>query len=203
MVGGEQVRRVAKECADFLGGSLDGDWNRPIDEMDWTVAKAVAHIASGLLWYASDLSAGLPELSTMDSKIKVESEPVDLIRTVMSNANLLACVMESSPPSARGYHPAGTADASGFSAMGCDEMLIHTYDAARGLDREFSPSGDLALATLRRLFPWAPDDVDPWLGLKWANGRIELKGHGRLSKWNWQCAPLEEWDGTNPTVDRR
>ncbi|MFZ0667946.1 MAG: maleylpyruvate isomerase N-terminal domain-containing protein [Acidimicrobiales bacterium] len=197
----QQVRRVAEECAQFLAGVSGENWSRPIDGMTWTVAKAVAHEAGALLWYASDLSSGMPELSTMEAKIKVESEPADLIRTVVSNANLLACVMESSGSEARGYHPAGIADAAGFGAMGCDEMLIHTDDAAHGLRCEFSPPRDLAQETLRRLFPWAPDDVDPWLALKWANGRIELEGRDRLSKWSWHCAPLEEWDGTDPTAE--
>jgi hypothetical protein len=28
------------------------------------------------------------------------------------------------------FHPAGAADASGFAAIACDEMVIHTNDAA-------------------------------------------------------------------------
>ena len=89
----------------------------------------------------------------------------------------------------------GIADASGFAAMACDEMLIHTYDAARGLGRAFDPTPELAERTLRRLFPWAPEEVEAWDGLKWANGRVALPGLKQLAKWGWQCAPLSEWDG--------
>ena len=96
----------------------------------------------------------------------------------------------------------GMADASGFAAMACDEMLIHSHDAARGLGFAFSPAPDLAEAVLRRLFPWVTDDDDPWAALQWANGRIALGDRPRLRDWVWHCAPLEEWDGKppNPTV---
>lgn len=99
-----------------------------------------------------------------------------------------------------GWHPCGVADASGFVAMACDELLVHTSDAASGLGREFAPTSEIAEATLRRLFPWAPTDVDPWSALRWANGRAELPGRSRLTKWRWHCAPLSEWDGTDPSV---
>ena len=53
---------------------------------------------------------------------------------------------------------------------------------------------------IRRLFPWAPTDVDPWSALRWATGRLDLPGHGRLGPdWAWQAAPLSEWDGTLKT----
>jgi hypothetical protein len=93
------------------------------------------------------------------------------------------------------------ADASGFVAMGCDETLVHTNDLARGFDLPFEPPRELCRRVLRRLFPWAPEEADPWQALLWANGRIALPGHGRLSSdWAWHCASLEEWDGTIATV---
>lgn len=93
----------------------------------------------------------------------------------------------------------GAADPSGFAAMACDEILIHTDDAARGLGLVFRPPTDLAERVLHRLFPWVTDVDDPWEGLRWANGRIALGGRERLSGWTWHCAPLDEWDGTSPT----
>ncbi|MEU7835401.1 MULTISPECIES: hypothetical protein [unclassified Nonomuraea] len=49
--------------------------------------------------------------------------------------------------------------------MGCDELLLHTYDVSRGLETEFVPSEEIALATLRRLFPWAPERAGAGEGL--------------------------------------
>ncbi len=192
----ELVKQTAQECGCCLDQFRGADWSRPIPGMDWSVAEAVAHMSQALVWYSADLSGGPTELSVLDMTVKHESTPDDLVRSIAAYSRMLSGVLEASPPDARGWHPFGIPDRSGFAAMACDEMLVHTYDAARGLDREFTPSPDLAEATLRRLFPWAPLDVEPWDGLKWANGRIELGGLKRLQRWRWHCAPLSEWDGT-------
>ena len=197
MDGGE-VLGAAGECRAFLGGVVDRDWTRPIPEMEWTVAEAMAHTAAGLLWYATDLAAGPRELSTMDLRVRPETAPPDLVATIGSFATVLARVIDGTAPGARGWHPYGLADASGFAAMACDELLVHTGDAARGLEVPFNPSAGLSRATLQRLFPWAPTDVDPWQALLWANGRVDLPGRQRQAGWRWHCAPLAEWDGTNP-----
>ena len=57
----------------------------------------------------------------------------------------------------------------------------------------------LSSAVLTRLFPWAPTDGDPWSALLWATGRGELPGREPVTSWRWHCAPLAEWDGTQPT----
>lgn len=194
------LRRTAEECSRFLEISADADWLVPIPDMTWNIAGAVAHTAQGLLWYSSDLAAGPSELSTMEVNVDSGSEPEELIRTMRTVSKVLAGVVATVGPGARGWHPFGIADTSGFVAMACDELLIHTADAASGLGREFTPPAEIAEATLRRLFPWAPADIEPWAGLNWANGRTELPGLPRLTNWRWHCAPLSEWDGTDPSV---
>jgi hypothetical protein len=39
----------------------------------------------------------------------------------------------------------------------------------------------------------------PWSALLWANGRTDLPGQRRQVPWRWHCAPLDEWDGRNPS----
>lgn len=195
MSSADLVRRTAAECSAFLDEFSGADWTTPIPEMDWSVIDAVAHMDGALIWYPTDLSAGPTELSAMDIKINPESTPADLVRATTAFAHVLACVIDAALPDTRGWHPFGIADASGFAAMACDEMLVHTDDAARGLYQTFTPTPELAERTLRRLFPWAPETVEPWDGLKWANGRVELPGLNRLARWRWHCAPLAEWDG--------
>lgn len=106
------------------------------------------------------------------------------------------------PVTARGFHPAGSADPSGFAAMACDEILVHTHDAATGLGEQFDPGGELADRLLRRLFPWHverfpghPVAPDQWTALLWANGRINLPGRPGQVGWRWHCAPIADWDG--------
>jgi uncharacterized protein (TIGR03083 family) len=143
-VDGGAVRRAASECQAFLGGTVDRDWTRPVPGLEWTVAETVAHIAEGLLWYATDLAAGPRELSAMELRVRPETPPPDLVRALGSYATVLARVIDGAAPGARGWHPYGLADAAGFAAMACDELLVHTGDAARGLDLPFTPSAELA-----------------------------------------------------------
>jgi hypothetical protein len=86
--------------------------------------------------------------------------------------------------------------------MGCDEILVHTYDAARGLGLEFEPSEVLSQGVLRRLFPWAPADADTWQALLWANGRVELPDRPRQLHWHRHPAPLDEWDAAEASTRR-
>ena len=50
-------------------------------------------------------------------------------------AGLLYAVTATAPAGHRGYHPAGTSDASGFAAMGVAEAVLHGFDilAAQGI----------------------------------------------------------------------
>lgn len=158
--------------------------------LDWTVAQTVAHACDCLLWYAADLAAGPVELSTAEVGVRPDSSPADLVRTLRSFAAVLAAVVDATPADALGWHPWGLADAAGFAGMGCDEMLVHTHDAARGLGCEFAIPPDLARKVLVRMFPEAPTGGDPARTLLWANGRVPLDDLPKRTGWRWHCAPL-------------
>lgn len=190
---GAAVLRAVAECQDVLGPAVDLDWTRPAANVDWTVARTVAHIAEGLLWYATDMAAGPTELSTLDLTVRSETPPTDLLASVRSFGIVLARVLDAADPADRGWHPLGLPDASGFAGSACDEILVHTADAAAGLGLECAPSTGLIEAILNRMFPGAPTDTDPWQTLLWANGRVDLPGRERQARWRWHCAPLSEW----------
>lgn len=193
------VRRTAETCVSFLRNQLGKDWTQPIPDLELTVVEVVAHIAETCLWYAIDLAAAGAALQPVEHRVASEGDPADVLDTLRTYADVVAAVVETTTSSVRGFHPMGAADPSGFAAMACDELLIHTDDAARGLRVNFDVGPDLAEPVLHRLFPWVTDVTDPWHQLQWANGRIELAGAPRLSGWAWHCAPLDEWDGTIPT----
>jgi hypothetical protein len=157
-----------------------------------SVAEVVAHIGETLLWYAADLAARGPELAVMDARVTADASPQQLLTGLTAFAEVLAAVIEAAPPGARGHHSQGLADTSGFAAMACDEILVHTDDAARGLGLVFEPDAHLSHRVLHRLFPDAPRGERSWPTLRWANGRCALVEHPRRHEWHWHCAPLTE-----------
>jgi hypothetical protein len=198
-VRGDDVRAAARAAAGFLTARTGRDWSAPVPGLDFTVASVVAHCAETVLWYALDLGAGSPtDDGALEVGVRAGAEPARLAGSLANAARLCALVVDGSPDSARGFHPLGGADPSGFAAMACDEILVHTADAAGGLGEEFRPDADLAARVLARLFPWHEPGDDPWTTLRWANGRLDLPGRPAQRDWRWHCAPLAEWDGTAP-----
>jgi hypothetical protein len=171
----------------------------PAGNLEWSAYTTLAHIAEGQVFYAVHLGTRAftyrPVPLTVDPHTPV---PV-LLTLVESTAAVLAEVVRGAPADARGFHFYGMADPSGFAAMSCDEILIHSDDIARGLGIAFLPPEPLCRRVVERIFPWAPRDVAPWDALRWANDRMALPGYGRLGpNWRWHCAPLDEWDGSMP-----
>lgn len=188
---GGAVREAVAESSAVLRGRIASDWGTRIPEMEWTVGEAVAHIAEGLVWYATDLWAGAEELTTMTLSMRTDAAPADLVRSVEAFGAVTAAAIDAAAPDRIGWHPMGRPDRSGFAAMACDEILIHTSDATRGLGGDFEPGESLCRAVVTRLFPGAPEGHGAWETLLWANGRIALPGHPRQTGWVWHCAPLQ------------
>ena len=192
----KDVLAAAAACREALAGQVDKDWSVRAGELDWTCRETLDHIPNTLVYYASHLAFAaqekLPRTRDGDHRLTV----AELLSSVEVTAAILEHVIRAAPASTRAFHPAGMADPSGFAAMGCDEILIHTADVAAGLRIGFRPPEDLCGRVLARLFPWAPTDAGPWESLLWANGRIALPGLERQDEnWHWHCAPLSEWDG--------
>jgi uncharacterized protein (TIGR03083 family) len=192
----DDVRAAAAACTGLLAGAVGRDWSVPAGELEMSVAEVVAHVGESLLFYAADLVGGRELNDALVVRVRADRAPAALLALVRTGATVLAATVEECDEEVRGYHPAGAADASGFAAMACDELLIHTDDAARGLGLAFEPDAHLAGHVVRRLFPWAPHGERSWPTLRWANGRAPLGDRPRLTSWQWHCAPLDEWDGT-------
>ena len=197
MVTGDDVLAAARTCHDFLQKAADADWGVPVPGLDFTVTSVVAHAANGPLWYALDLWSGPSDDAAFDLKVRLDVPNTALLASLRSAASVCAASVDAAPEDARGFHPAGAADPSGFAAMACDELLIHTDDAARGLGLRFSPDSGIARRVLSRLFPWHDPGDDPWRTLLWANDRVDLPGLPSQKGWTWHCAPLADWNG-NP-----
>ncbi len=120
-----------------------------------------------------------------------DASNLHLLRLVEAAGATCATVLDATPADARAFHHSGIWDTSGFVAMACLEVIVHTGDVTIGLDIPFDPPRDVCRRTLDRLCPSAPRDEDPWTVLWWATGRGELAGHHRLGS-DWETYWLEE-----------
>jgi hypothetical protein len=194
---GDELRASGAAVQELFARVPDGGAAVPLLGTD--VAGVAAHITSCLTWYAADLVAGPVEVTAFDLVRRPDADLAEVVKQLGAAAEVLARVVDAADPAERGAHDWGLADASGFAAMGCAEMLLHTGDVAEGRGLDWTPPVPLAAATRARLFPWAPVDADPWAALLWATGRGELPGREPVTSWRWHCAPLSEWDGTQPS----
>jgi hypothetical protein len=192
------VRAAATLCRNTLAPLAGDDWTVPAGDLQWSARQTLEHLAHALNHYAVQLATRAPH------RIRISTHQADpghsiaeMLAIMEARAAVLAEIIAAAPAATRAYHLLGMADPSGFAAMGCDEILIHTEDIAHGFGRSFEPPADLCRRVLARLFPWAPATGDAWQALRWANGRAPLPDRARLGPdWAWHCAPLAEWDGT-------
>jgi hypothetical protein len=193
---GDDLRAAGTAVQELFARVPDGGAAVPLLGTD--VVGVAAHITSCLVWYADDLVAGPVEVTAFDLVRRPDADLAEVLAQLRAAAEVLARVVDAADPAERGAHDWGLADASGFAGMGCAEMLLHTWDVADGRELSWAPPALLADTVRARLFPWAPADADPWAALLWATGRGELPGREPVTSWRWHCAPLSEWDGTQP-----
>lgn len=192
----DDLRRCSNLVAETLSVHLTSDFSIPAGELEWSCQRTLEHLVGALLWYSGNLARLSHEpCSRLSSGL--DTPPTQLVDALVSSGYILALVAEGTPPGGRAYHPLGMADTTGFLAMGCDEILIHSYDIYSGLGVEFEiVDDDIVNSIVDRLFPWAPQGHDPWETLLWCNGRIALPERARLAAgWRWWCRPLGEFDG--------
>ena len=192
---GEELRRAAAATREVFDGA---DPAMPVPVVRTDVAGVAAHLMSVLVWYAQDLAAGPAETGAFELTPRPDAGLPERLRQLDAAATVLARTVDGAGPDERGWHDWGVADASGFAAMGCAELLVHAGDVAEARGLPWTPPADLADAVLARLFPWAPADGDPAAVLRWATGRAALPGRELVTSWRWHCAPLQEWDGARP-----
>jgi hypothetical protein len=191
---GDDVRAAAEAALAFLAPHQERDWSVAVPGLDFTVASVVAHAGEGPLWYALDLLGGAADNAAFEAGVRADAPPHALLRSLRNAAYLCALTVDALPEGARGFHPFGAADPCGFAAMACDEVLVHTHDAATGLGEVFRPDQDLARRVLARLFPWQDPGPDAWTTLLWAHDRVPSPGASPRSGWRWHTAPLAEWE---------
>jgi len=196
VVTGDDVRAAAATVLGTFAPHVAADWTVRAGRLKWSCGATLAHVSDCVLWYGLNLAGRTTGPDAWDWADAPADKVAGVLSIIGPASELLAAAVEVAPAGVRGWHPFGMADASGFAAMACDELLVHGGDIAAGLGLEFQAPGDVCDRVLRRLFPWAPAEGESWQRLQWANGRVDLPGASRVSpRWMWHCAPLAEWDG--------
>lgn len=180
-------------------------WDRaPVPGMDWDSRTVVDHLCNTLAFYANHaVTAATEHQPRIRSMGDQDLSDVDLSRSLLTWVHLLSTVLRASPSGSRGWHRLGMADAEGFAALACNELVIHTDDVARAHGRSFEVSPDLGSGLLGRLFPDVePDESVPSTDLvRWANGRRDLPGRARRVDWrSFPGGPSPECDCVHSEV---
>lgn len=197
-LGPDNVLQAVSVCQGILRTALDCDWNRLAGTLEWTCRRTLDHMIDGAIFYSGQVANEAPNRLPPIRVGNLDASIEDLIITVGTAAHILASALQSAPIEGRFFHPAGMADRSGYAAMSCVELLVHTSDISSGLGIEFMPPSQLCESAIQRLFPWI-DDIGggAFATLRWATGRISMESQNDVAAdWYWQCAPLSEWDGT-------
>jgi hypothetical protein len=194
----DDVRAAGAWSKSVLGPLSSRDWTVATIDCDRTCRQTLDHLVDCMLFYAAALAQRAYGYVGHVRRGSPDASTIPELLTACDNAiSIFGAVLDAAPADARAFHPAGIADTEGWAAMGCDEILVHTYELAAsvGSVREAVPDA-LAARVVRRLFPWAPDEFDGFATLLWCNGRIALGPHERVApNWAWHCAPLSEWNG--------
>ena len=195
----DDLPATAALCRDTLTPWLDRDWGVPAGDLEWSCRRTLDHIIDVQIFLGGNaaMRSGSRVLPARNGD--PHARLPDMLDAVVTTATMLEWVCAGMEPGERGFHPAGQADAEGFRAQGCAEILQHTYDIAKGFGETFRAPEDLSERIVARLFPWAPGEdehSDRWEVLLWCSGRIALPDRERLDPdWWIQAAPLDEWSG--------
>lgn len=195
---GAHVMAAADVVASALVGVAPELVSNRLPDSTWTVRRTVDHIADALVLYGRYVATRATVRLEPLRDGRPEASFAALCDDVSDAASLLARLVDGMGAGEVAYHPAGAADASGWAAMACNEIIVHGHDVGQVAGIDLPIAADLVEVVLARLFPWAPPASagTPMERLLWCNGRVALPGHPRQDElWYWWCRPLSEWDG--------
>jgi uncharacterized protein (TIGR03083 family) len=180
-------------ATEFTLGSLralaDRDWSVPANTLEWDVAFTVTHVGAHLTKATAYLASASTTWSPLVISGDARATNDQLLDALEIAARALAFVADRVDDSTRSFHAWGMGDRAAALARGANEVLVHGWDAARGLGVDFNPPAGVCAPVVRRRFPWVAADVDPWTTLLVAEGRVGDE------HWIPVEVPLDEWDG--------
>jgi Mycothiol maleylpyruvate isomerase N-terminal domain len=163
-------------------------WRHTAGPVEWNCSETVAHVASGLFWYAGQLATERTDgFLAFETVLEHPSDTEELVALVHAGGTVLARTVAATSEHARAFHFFGISDAPGFAAMGIVETLVHGHDVALGLGVTLSLPERPCRYALDRLFPEPPDGPAPDV-LLWCTGRAPLFGVPAPATWRWDAS---------------
>ena len=183
MVTPEELEAAAAAVIEVLSPRAAAEgWDSAAGDLEWSCWQTGAHVAHDLTAYALQVAAAPQEgYLPVDLAVRTGVPPSGLLVVIASTARLLSAAVSATSAESRAWHW-GPTDPGGFIALGCNELLVHGHDIARGLGIDWKPPAPLASAVLDRLFPDAPEG-DPGEVLLWCTGRLALGTRPRRTSW--------------------
>lgn len=193
------LRAVVDDLLPRIAAVPDDAWDQPAHHLEWTCRETIAHLMDDFTAYALQLSGATPPTSDYVPLVEAaqvrpdgplflmlpqpEAGTAAIVQALDATGGLLEAVCATAPPERRGFHPSGTADASGFAAMGIAECVLHALDVLTALEVPYAADPAVCAKALDRLFPGAERTEDAWQDLLAATGRTP-QTRGRSWRWD-------------------
>lgn len=178
---------AAAVVAAALRPGVDADWSVRAGDLEWSVDRTIAHMTGAPAKYAFYLSSRSTRYVAVRVMPAEDATRPERLEAIEACAAALAGVATTAPKEAVGFHISGMRTTEQFLAMACEELIVHTYDATRGLGLPYEPPEELCRLVIEYMYPGRDVQRPMWPYLVWLSGRR----HPAASKWGEPPKPDE------------
>jgi hypothetical protein len=197
----DSVEAAANVVVAALRPGVDADWSVRAGNLEWSVDRTIAHMTGAPGKYAFYLSSRSTRYVAVRVWPEADATRQERLEAIEACAAALAGVAATAPKDAVGFHSSGMHTAEEFVAMGCEELLVHTYDVTCGLGLPYEPPEELCRLVIEYTYPGREVQRPLWPYLVWLSGRP----HPAATGWGEPPKPEERSEiplefGRDPTT---
>jgi Mycothiol maleylpyruvate isomerase N-terminal domain len=116
----------------FLTPLAARDCAAPVPDLEWNCEMTLRHMIRAQTMYAAHLATRATQRLAMSRELDPGLSIDALLDNLRAQVSVLAAVIRDARPEARAWHNSGMTDPTGYCAMSCDELLVHTWDIGPG-----------------------------------------------------------------------
>jgi hypothetical protein len=138
----EHFGEAVEVAVQALRSGLDRDWSVGAGTLTWNCRETADHIVDVVFSYTLQLAAEAQHSYLPFGELHAlpEAQPVDLVDAIAGVGRMFTAVMATASPGARAWHPFGLLSVTDWAGLGANEVVVHTFDIAAGLDLSFEPA---------------------------------------------------------------